>query len=167
MGQEFGQFAEWNYAKELDWMLMDYDQHRNTLEFTRQLNKFYLENPPLWQEDYSWEGFRWIANDDNSQSIIAFRRIDKEGKELIAVCNFVPVERHDYRIGVPRSGSYRRIFCSDDVKFGGKTPARRAGYRAVKKPFHGYDYSVSLDIPALSVSFYTVPAPTPKANSKL
>ena len=167
MGQEFGQFAEWNYAKELDWMLMDYEQHRNTLEFTKQLNKFYLENSPLWQEDYSWEGFKWISNDDYTQSIIAFRRIDKEGKELIAVCNFVPVERRDYRIGVPRSGSYRRVFCSDDVKFGGKTAPRRTGYKAVKKPFHGYDYSVSLDIPALSVSFYTVPAPTLKSNGKL
>lgn len=166
MGQEFGQFIEWDYAKQLDWLLMDYDAHRNMLKFTEDLNKFYLDNSPLWQVDYSWEGFEWISNDDNSQSIIAFRRKNKAGDELIVVCNFVPVDRTDYRIGVPISGSYRRIFTTDDVKYGGSTEPRKSGYKAEKKPMHGYDYSVSLEIPALSVSFYTLPAKRNKKSGK-
>ena len=157
MGQEFGQFIEWDYKKELDWLLLGYDKHREMKSFTAALNKFYVDNSQLWQVDYSWEGFKWISNDDNTQSIIAFRRINKAGDEIIAVCNFVPVARENYCIGVPASGSYKRVFCSDDVKFGGSTEPRRAGYKAVKKAMHGYDYSVSLDIPPMSVSFYSLP----------
>jgi 1,4-alpha-glucan branching enzyme len=166
MGQEFGQFIEWDYKKELDWLLLDYDNHRNMQNFSRDLNKFYLKNSPFWEIDYSWEGFNWISHDDNSQSIIAFRRIDKSGNELIAVCNFVPVAREDYRIGVPVSGSYKRVFCSDDVKYGGTTEPRKTGYKAEKKPMHGYDYSVSLDIPPMSVSYFTLPAKRSKKAEK-
>ena len=166
MGQEFGQFIEWDYKKELDWLLLDYDNHRNMQNFSRDLNKFYLENSPFWEIDYSWEGFNWISHDDNSQSIIAFRRIDKSGNELIAVCNFVPVAREDYRIGVPVFGSYKRVFCSDDVKYGGTTEPRKTGYKAEKKPMHGYDYSVSLDIPPMSVSYFTLPAKRSKKAEK-
>lgn len=157
MGQEFAQFIEWNYEKELDWLLMDYEPHRNMLKYTEKLNEFYLEHSQFWEVDYSWEGFKWISNDDYTQSIIAFRRINKAGDEIITVCNFVPVERTDYRIGVPKLGNYKRIFCSDDTRYGGKTEPRRAGFRAEKKPMHGYDYSLSIEIPAMSVSFFTVP----------
>jgi len=164
MGQEFAQFIEWDYKKQLDWLLLQYDAHRTMQNFVRELNKFYMDNSPFWQIDYSWEGFEWISNDDNSQSIIAFRRKDKQGKEIIAVCNFVPVSRSDYRIGVPVSGSYKRIFSTDDVKYGGKTEPSRAGVKAEKKPMHGYDYSILLDIPALSVTFYSLPAKRSKSE---
>lgn len=157
MGQEFAQFIEWDYKKQLDWLLFDYEPHRNMQKFSKELNKFYLDNSQLWEIDYSWEGFKWISNDDNSQSIIAFRRMNKAGEEIIAVCNFVPVERKGYRIGVPKLGSYKRVFCSDDVKFGGKTEPRRAGFKAEKIPMHDCDYSVELDIPAMSVSFFSLP----------
>ena len=125
--------------------------------YVAQLNKFYLKSPELWEIDYSWDGFSWISNDDNSQSIISFRRIDKSGNEIITVCNFVPVDREDYRIGVPRAGSYRRIFCSDDAKFGGKTQTARS-FKSEKIPMHGYENSVALSIPAMSVSYFRVPA---------
>ena len=157
MGQEFAQFIEWDYKKELDWMLLEFESHRNMQSFTRELNEFYLRNSPLWQVDFSWEGFKWISHDDNSQSIIAFRRINKSCEELIIVCNFVPVERTDYRIGVPLLGSYKRVFCSDDVKYGGYTKSLKSGFKAEKIAMHGYDYSVKLDIPAMSVSYYTLP----------
>lgn len=166
MGQEFAQFVEWNYEKELEWFLLDYDAHNNMLQFTKDLNKFYLENSQLWEVDYSWEGFKWISHDDYSQSIISFRRINKNGDEIIAVCNFVPVARENYSIGVPVSGSYKRIFCSDDVKYGGKTEPRKTGYRAVKKAMHGYDYSVSIDIPPMSVSYFSLPAKRQKKTDK-
>ena len=157
MGQEFAQFIEWDYKKQLDWLLLDYEQHRKMKEFTKQLNKFYLDRSELWEIDYSWEGFDWISNDDNTQSIIAFCRINKAGEEIIAVCNFVPVERTGYRIGVESMGSYRRIFCTDDIKFGGNTAPRRAGYKAEKQPMHGRDYSIAIDIPPMSVSFFKPP----------
>ena len=158
MGQEFAQFIEWNYKQELDWILLDYDKHRLMQEYSAKLNEFYLKNPALWEIDYSWDGFSWISNDDNAQSIISFRRMDKSGGELIAVCNFVPVARENYRIGVPKSGTYRRIFCSDSVSFGGTTEDAAVSYRSKKIPMHGYENSISLDIPAMSVSFYRVPA---------
>ena len=164
MGQEFAQFSEWDYKKELDWMLLGFDSHRNMQNFTRELNKFYLQNSPLWQVDFSWEGFKWISHDDNSQSVIAFRRINKTGEELIIVCNFVPVSRSDYRIGVPLSGSYKRVFCSDDVKFGGSADSEKISFKAEKIPMHGYDYSISLSIPAMSVSYFTIPV---KRNRKI
>ena len=164
MGQEFAQFIEWNYAQQLDWLLLGYEPHRKMSEFVQKLNEFYLENSQLWEVDYSWEGFKWISNDDNTQSIIAFRRINKEGKEIIAVCNFVPVERKDYRIGVPVSGSYKRVFCTDDISFGGKTENSSVSYKSDKKAMHGYDYSISIDIPAMSVSYFTVPQP--RKNTK-
>ena len=157
MGQEFAQFIEWDYKKGLDWLLLDYEAHKNMQNYVAQLNKFYLKSPELWEIDYSWDGFSWISNDDNSQSIISFRRIDKSGNEIITVCNFVPVDREDYRIGVPRAGSYRRIFCSDDAKFGGKTQTARS-FRSERIPMHGYENSVALSIPAMSVSYFRVPA---------
>ncbi len=120
MGQEFAQFIEWNYEQQLDWLLLEYDTHKQMLQFVKDLNKFYLKTNAFWEIDYSWEGFSWISNDDNSQSIISFRRIDKQGNEIICVCNFVPVGRSDYRIGVPRKGSYRQVFSSDLKKYGGK-----------------------------------------------
>lgn len=158
MGQEFAQFAEWDYKKELDWMLLDYDMHRYMQQYVSELNRFYLKNPELWEIDYSWDGFSWISNDDNTQSIISFRRMDKSGGEIITVCNFVPVARENYRIGVPKKGSYRRVFCSDSVNFGGKTEQTSVSCKSEKIPMHGYENSISLDIPAMSVSFYRVPA---------
>ena len=157
MGQEFAQFTEWNYQKELDWMLLDYDMHKRMQQYVAELNKFYLKNPEFWEIDYSWDGFNWISNDDNTQSIIAFRRIDKSGNEIITVCNFVPVARENYRIGVPKKGSYRRIFCSDSVNYGGTTEETAVSVKSEKVPMHGYDNSVSISIPAMSVSFYRVP----------
>ncbi len=164
MGQEFAQFIEWNYKKELDWLLLDYDSHRNIQNYVKELNRFYLNSSPLWEIDFSWEGFKWISHDDYAQSIIAFRRIDKSGKELIVVCNFVPVSRDNYRIGVPYKGSYKRIFCSDDVKFGGSTPPLKSGFKSQKISCHGYDYSINLSIPSMSVSFFACPVKRVKSS---
>ena len=156
MGQEFAQFVEWNYQNELDWLLLDYEAHRNMQLFVKELNKFYLKTSPLWEVDYSWEGFSWISNDDNSQSIISFRRINKKGDEIICVCNFVPVARNKYRIGVPTAGNYKQIFSTDLKKYGGKTE-ELVSYSGEDIPMHGYDNSIAIDIPAMSVTYYKVP----------
>lgn len=167
MGQEFAQFIEWNYEQELDWLLLGYDRHRQMQDFVKALNKFYLDTPALWEIDYSWEGFGWIANDDNAQSVIAFRRMDKAGREIVCVCNFVPVTREAYRIGVPAAGSYKLIFNSDDRAFGGAGVLTKKSVRAEKTPMHGMDRSVSLTLPAMSVQYYVNVPPATRAPKKL
>lgn len=166
MGQEFAQFIEWNYKNELDWLLLDYDAHKNMQSYVAELNRFYLKNPEFWEIDYSWDGFGWISNDDNTQSIISFRRIDKSGSEIITVCNFVPVARENYRIGVPKKGTYKRIFCSESEKYGGTVSTGIKSYKSESAPMHGFENSVALDIPAMSVSYFRVPSAKPKKSNK-
>jgi len=152
MGQEFGQRKEWDYQGQLDWMLLDYPNHSQLLEFNRKLNKFYLDHSPMWENDNSWGGFKWISNDDYRQSVISFRRIDESDNEIIVVCNFVPVERADYRIGVPERGTYRLVFDSDAAEFGGSGTAAKT-YRSTDIEMHGYDQSISLTLPPLTVLY--------------
>lgn len=161
MGQEFAQFIEWRYDEPLEWFMLKFPAHKNIQDFVKDLNKFYIKNSPLWQIDCSWEGFEWVSNDDNAQSIISFLRKDKSGKELLCVCNFVPVARKNYRIGAPKKGVYKPVFCSDDKKYGGKTETL-SPVASEPIPMHGFDNSISLDIPAMSVSFYKIS----KANKK-
>lgn len=156
MGQEFAQFKEWNYSEGLDWSILEFDKHRQMQDFVKTLNHMYLNSPSLWEVDYSWEGFSWISHDDNSQSIIAFRRIDKSGEETVIVCNFVPVTRHDYLIGIPEKGSYRVVLDTDAEEFGGNGVLKSEGkthFRTKAIPMHGYDNSISLTLPALSVLY--------------
>ena len=153
MGQEFAQFIEWNYEQQLDWLLLDYEIHQQTQFFVKSLNEFYKKTPALWQNDYSWDGFSWIAADDNEQSVIAFRRIDNKKKEIITVCNFVPVRREKYRIGVPQKGSYKIVFNTDDKAFGGEGLVEKKSYRATAKEMHGFDYSIELDLAPLSAIY--------------
>ena len=166
MGQEFAQFIEWNYKNELDWLLLDYDAHKNMQRYVSELNKLYLKTSEFWEIDYSWDGFGWISNDDNTQSIIAFRRIDKSGNEIITVCNFVPVARENYRIGVPKKGTYKRIFCSESEKYGGTVSAGAKSYKSESVPMHGFENSIALDIPAMSVSYFKVPVARTKKSNK-
>ena len=152
MGQEFGQMKEWDYKSQLDWGLMDFESHRNLLKFSEKLNKFYTENSPLWQNDDSWSGFSWISNDDYKQSVIAFRRIDDNGDEIITVCNFVPVERRDYRIGVPFKGRYKLVFNTDAVEYGGSGITEKS-FKSDSVGMHGFDYSISMTLAPLSVIY--------------
>ncbi len=154
MGQEFAQFIEWNYAQELDWVLLGFDKHQKTQHFVKTLNKFYLENPAFWEIDYSWEGFNWISSDDNTQSIIAFNRTDKNGEAITVVCNFVPVGREKYRIGVPLSGSYKPLLCSEWEEFGGTLKKSTKAIKTTKKAMHGYNNSIEIDIPPMSVIYF-------------
>lgn len=153
MGSEFGQFIEWNYEKELDWLLLQYPQHRKQQSFFRDLNHFYLDTPALWEVDFSWEGFSWISNDDYTQSVIAFRRIDKNGGELVVVCNFVPVERKGYRIGAPTPGIYEEVFSSDRAEYGGSGITNGDTIKTSAVPMHGCEESMELDLPPMSVLY--------------
>ena len=162
MGAEFGQFDEWNYQKQLDWNLLEYPMHAKLKEFNKQLNKFYLDHPELWEVDGSWHGFQWIALDDYQQSVISFRRIDKLGNELIAICNFCPVRREGYRIGVPVHGRYTQIFSSDAAEFGGTGENNGTVASTEDIPMHDQEQSIAVNLPSLSVQFYQLSARLPK-----
>ena len=165
MGQEFGQTCEWNYEKELDWQALEESGHAKTQLYSEKLNRFYVENAPLWQNDDSWQGFSWISNDDYKQSIIAFRRFDDSGNELIVVCNFVPVERTDYKIGVPYEGDYEVVFNSDSPEFGGSGLTAKK-MKSESYMMHGFDDSISIDLAPLSV-IYIKPIPKPKVEKRV
>lgn len=153
MGTEFGQVIEWNFEQELDWLLLGYETHRKQHDFFKALNRFYIENAPFWEVDFSWEGFSWISNDDYTQSVIAFRRIDKAGNEIITVCNFLPVQRDNYCIGIPEDGTYAEVFSSDSPEYGGSGITNGDSIIAQPVPMHGYQQSVSLTLPPLSVIY--------------
>lgn len=165
MGQEFGQFIEWNEAKELDWLLLSYEKHAQLANYVKTLNHFYTETPALWQIDYSWEGFQWVVADDKDQSIIVFRRLDDDGREVLIACNFTPVARPGYRFGVPRAGTYKELLSSDAVEFGG-TGLHNPPIRAKKKAAHGQEYSIEVTLPPMSTVYFSVPVPKSTATQK-
>lgn len=162
MGTEFCQFVEWNNEKQLEWFLLEYPLHQQAQGFFKALNHFYLQTPALWQIDFSWEGFAWISNDDYTQSVISFRRIDQAGKELIVVCNFLPVQRENYCIGVPFDGIYEEVFSSDQAEFGGTGICNGDSIAAHPIPMHGYEQSVSLTLPPMSVFYLRCKRRRPK-----
>lgn len=157
MGQEFGQFVEWNEAKPLDWMLLEYEKHTELQNYVKTLNRLYKERPALWQIDYSWEGFQWVVPDDAQQSVIAFLRKDAAGKQLLVVCNFNPVLREGYSLGVPVSGTYKELLNSDDAAFGGSGAVHNKAQRSKKKPMHGFEQSITLTLPPMSTLYFEVP----------
>ena len=162
MGCEFGQFIEWKYDAGLDWLLLDYDMHRKLKDYTKELNHFYKENAPLWQIDYSWEGFSWISSDDNTNSVIAFRRMDEKGKEIICVSNLTTVDRFDYKIGVPVAGTYEVVFNSDEERFGGTGRGLTGKVKSQPVAMHGHDQSLSLDLAGLSTIYLRLVRRAPK-----
>jgi len=153
MGQEFGHFIEWDEKKQLDWFLLNYDRHRQLKEYVAALNRFYKENPPLWQIDFSWDGFKWIVSDDIDNSVLVFRRIDEDDNEIIAVLNFTPVKRDIYRFGVPEKGVYDIAFNSDEERFGGTGCLKKTSFKAKKYSMHDLRYSIEITVPPLSALF--------------
>jgi 1,4-alpha-glucan branching enzyme len=163
MGGEFAQFTEWNEAHELDWMLLDIDAHRQMQTYVKALNHFYLAHKELWENDTDWTGFSWISHEDNRNNVIAFRRMAKDGSELVCIVNFAPVHHESYRIGVPLSGSYEEVFTSDLPEFGGSGVKNgKLRTRKEKKTMHGFDQSIDIELPPLSVLFLQGKARAPR-----
>ena len=153
MGSEFGQFIEWNYKQGLDWLLLDYDKHRQLQGFTRELNNFYKNHSELWEIDYSWEGFQWISSEDNCNSVIAFRRINSKVDEIIAVFNWTPNNFDSYRIGVPEKGSYKVLLDTSLEKYGGNKSKKNNAFRTKAHAIHGYEQCIDLKLHGLSAVF--------------
>lgn len=150
MGCEFAQFREWDCESGLDWMLLDFEAHAQFHRFVQEMNTLYLKTAPFWENDFSWEGFSWIAHDDRDQSVIAFRRVDQSGRERVVICHFTPVMREHYRIGVPQDGVYTEVFSTDAVEYGGGGVHNRK-IVCEPIPMHGMEQSISLTLPPLSV----------------
>ncbi len=165
MGNEFAQFIEWNYTQGLDWLLLGYEKHAKMQHFVRTLNHFYLKNRCLWENDSDWEGFRWISCDDRDNSVVAFRRRSRRGQELIAVCNFCPVLREEYELGLPKSGWYVPVLNTDDAQFGG-FDFKPETVHAKKGRWGEYAYKGSFRIPPMSVCFYRHSRTDPEKQEK-
>ena len=169
MGSEIGQFDEWNAEQQLQWNLLDYEKHRQLNHFFAEANKFYRDVPAMHENDYDWDGFQWIALDDYKQSVIAFRRIANDGSEIICICNFQPVTREKYRIGVPVYGIYEEVFNSESEEFGGCGIVNSGDIKAKTVKDHGLDYSIVLTLPPLGVTYYKLkkelPVPVKKKST--
>ena len=155
MGGEFGQFIEWDYRRELDWFLLDYQRHYQMREWTRALNQLYKSRPALWQRDAGWDGFDWLNVDDADRSSIAFLRTDDEGRRIVCACNFTPVA-WDFRVALPGPGVLRKLLSSDDTIYGGAGELPEGlTVHSEDEPFLNHPNSAMLRLPPLSCTFYT------------
>lgn len=158
MGDEFAQFIEWNFAKELDWFLLDYDSHRTMQTYMKKLNAFYQKHRAFYDIEDSWEGFDWITVDDKDNSVIAFMRISTpwRGKvqKIVSVTNFTPVVHYDYKIAMPTTGVLREILNSDDPSFGGSGVKNLPEIEVTADPFHGREASASITLPPLATVYF-------------
>ena len=159
MGQDFGQLREWSEERELDWYLMEEPRHRQLNEYFRELLHIYRKYPAMYEQDSDWNGFEWINADDADRSIYSFVRKSKNGKNsLLFVCNMTPVARDDYRVGVPKKGTYHLLLNSNEARFGGTEAdkSRPASYKAVKSECDGREYSISYPLPPFGVAVFRV-----------
>ena len=155
MGAELGQWHEWDFASQLDWYLLDNEDNRKTYRFFKDINRFYLSQSPLWEIDFSWEGFEWLVSDDNHNNVVVFVRRDREGRELIAAVNFSPVGQAAYRFGVPPKEIYREVFTTDRPEYGGTGDwLNGESIETQSVPSHGRPCSISVKIPPLGAAFF-------------
>ena len=152
MGGEFGQFIEWKHDDSLDWHLLDYPQHRAMHHCVRELNRFYREHAAFWENDDDWDGFSWLDCQDYEHSVISFLRRDRQGESILVVCNFTPVVREGYRIGVPAPGEYHEVLNTDAGSFGGSGQGNGVLY-SEPIPWHSQDCSVVLRLPPLATVY--------------
>jgi 1,4-alpha-glucan branching enzyme len=154
MGDELGQWNEWNHEHSLDWHLLDHDTHIGVLRWVADLNRLYREEPALHELDCDPRGFEWIQADDAAASTVSFLRHSKDGRTVLVVGNFTPVPRHDMLLGVPTEGTWREILNSDSPDYGGSGVGNLGGVEARPVPLHGRPCSVQLTAPPLSVVMF-------------
>lgn len=155
MGGEFGQRSEWYHETSLDWHLMQYPLHQGVQRWVKDLNHFYRIEPALYENDFSMEGFEWIDFHDWEGSIISFLRKGKDPDDiLLVVCNFTPVPRYNYRIGIPRGGYWREVLNSDANVYCGSGHGNFGGLEATHFLSHGRSHSLSLTLPPLGILFF-------------
>jgi len=156
MGSEFGQWREWNFAESLDWHLLQYEPHRKLQSFLSDLNHLLVSEPALYEKDFDHAGFQWIDFMDSDNSVICFMRKGKNPRRdtLVFVCNFTPVYREAYRIGVDQKVFYKEILNSDAEIYWGSNQGNLGGRWAEEIPWHGLPYSICLNLPPLSTIIF-------------
>ena len=155
MGAELGQWHEWDFASQLDWYLLENEENRQLHRFFKDINAFYLSQSPLWDIDFSWEGFEWLVPDDNHNNVVVFLRRDRKGRELIAAVNFSPVAQGEYRFGVPPKKRYREVFTTDCAEYGGTGEWRNEKtVEVLPIPSHGREQSLCVKLPPLGAAFF-------------
>ena len=152
MGCEFAQGGEWNHDTSLDWHLAEYEPNAGIKRWMEDLNRVYKSEPTLYELDFSHDGFRWVDARDRDASVISFLRFGKDSSEaILAVCNFTPIPRYGYVLGVPFGGRWGEILNSDAGIYGGSGTGNLGGVAAVEDPSHGFPFRVTLSLPPLGV----------------
>ncbi|MGG7215358.1 1,4-alpha-glucan branching protein GlgB [Clostridium nigeriense] len=166
MGCEFAQFIEWREYEELEWKLIDnFDMHKKTQIFFKEINKFYKENRALWELDYDISGFEWIDADNSNQSIFIFmRRSSNVEDTLIFICNFTPVVYYDFKVGVPYNANYQEIFNTDSNLFGGSNLLNEELVVSEEIKYHKKPYSISIKVPPMATSIFKISKINDKGN---
>jgi 1,4-alpha-glucan branching enzyme len=154
MGGEFGQRREWSHDRSLDWHLLDDPGHAGLMRFVQQLNRLYREERALHEGDCEESGFRWIHCDDKDQSVVSLLRLTHDGQQALAVlCNFTPVPRTGYRVGLPFPGRWVEVLNSDASDYGGAGWGNMGEVRTERVASHGQDQSVEVTLPPLAIVF--------------
>jgi 1,4-alpha-glucan branching enzyme len=155
MGGEFGQWDEWNHDKSIDWHLLRFTPHRSLQRFFMDLNHVYQSEPALYEVDFQYQGFEWIDFRDTDNSVISFIRKAKDPDNfLIVACNFTPVPREGYRIGVPASCFYKEMLNTDSKAYWGSNMGNAGGLHSEDLPWHGKPYSMNVTLPPLAVVIF-------------
>jgi 1,4-alpha-glucan branching enzyme len=155
MGCEFAQWQEWNHDSSLDWHHADHGPHRGMRQWVRDLNALYRREPALHELNCSPAGFEWVDANDSQQSVTAFLRKDSSGRPVLAVCNFTPLARVDYRVGVPKDGFWKELLNSDAPDYWGSGIGNFGGVQAEQWQAHGKPYSLKITLPPLSILFFS------------
>lgn len=153
MGNEYGQFKEWNFSEGLEFFMLDFELHKKLQAYNFNLNNIYKNTPALYEVDDSWQGFSWISVDERENNVISFKRIDKNGGELIFIANFSGNDYFNYRLGLDKGG-YTLLLCSDDKKFGGNGLVKGKTFRTVRKPAHGRKDSIRFNLPKFTALYF-------------
>ncbi len=153
MGVELGTEEEWNSSKSLSWQLLENEDNRQLNQYIKDINRFYMEQRPLWEIDFEWQGFEWLVPDDNHNNVVVFLRKDKDDNQLLCAINFSPNTYEDYRFGCPPVKEFVEVFNSDDISYGGTGVKNTEPCKVSWKPSHGKESSVSIKIPPLGAVF--------------
>jgi 1,4-alpha-glucan branching enzyme len=167
MGQEFAQEREWNYDSSLDWHLLEQADHSGVQALVRDLNRAYREQPALWERDSEGEGFTWLEANDSDANVVAFVRNGNDGRRLVCVCNFSPVVRDGYRVGLPLGGVWRELLNSDASRYGGSNVGNAGEVATEQLPWHGQQQSAVLRLPPLGVLWLVPERPSRAGRESL
>lgn len=153
MGNEYGQFREWTNDEGLEWFMLKFDLHRKLHSYNRYLNQVYLNTSALFEIEDSWDGFNWISVDEKDNNVLAFERKDRKGNLVAVIINFSGNDYKDYRLGLEK-GDYKVLLNTDSVRYGGRGKVKKGEYLTAKKPAHGREYSIKLDLPKFTALYF-------------